>query len=1067
MAQMQPPPPGRGPADLFVLVRPPPSSSRSPLDLQIQLLVPSAARGPPPPPAPRTSSSVSVAQGGGAQNSSSTSFDAIAAASVTGHGGTGEDAGSSSFSRSPSLRSTRSRSSTRSTATTESGYTSATGTSTGTGSGGRRKVTPLLNLEYHTVLPTVVTDAGTDQRVARFLKRGIELTGLAVLDPIDLATAHALAASSVPISPVASNQGSTIASTSASVAAPSSSSTNGGNGNNHGGGFFGRFKRFGANSTTSASSNPAAKVLSSLTAGSSSSSSAEGPSAYALPLLRTRSSHTASPIIHPSRTSLSTPFDPSQPSTATSSDRGYSFQVRKWIRSEFADASPPKSGFRLEWVRAVRRSPSSRRGGGGRAATTAGASRASSLSGRSVEIQAADRVTATGLSRPASDPTSPAVVDEPSSSGGPSHNNDADDRDRADADADDDDEEERAWICTLVYPLSGGFAQQHGYGVGRQSTESTRPPPPSSSASHPTSPTSPPSSSSHLPTTRRMHLATLQPAPHHPKLVSTLLLPPTLPSIPIGSYSPQRGLLGGVLGPEDLRDLAMVTAMWVAVREGLGALEGVVEQMVGSSNTTTTATTTTEGVSGTSPPSSYPAVPTAEPRTSMSSTNARVTTTTTTTLAEAASPPSAKAPPVVVVASSSSSSSPRKSAAPPHNNNNNNNNNKGSISSNRRKGATGIVSGLFGGGSGSSGSARGSSSSSTLGLRESVSSSCILEDNDAARQVCDEEQSKRDLAAKDSSNCTDSNSKQQPSSTAMHAYKSAVVRAAVVTGTVAVVALALTTLCAGGFDRFVASSPDNDGTRVKLDLGERRRVKRAQVDAPTSSSQPKYSSLTTTGEQGEPTTQSFVYTTRPIVNPGGYTIGTLTGYVQITATPTNNATSSFSSLLTEPTPTSTPTSISTETAAQEEPANTDYSRVPWVSRDHETDEDTAPSVPTAGTRLAKRAEIIDDESAPEPTVTEAPSPIATTPSASATDGAEFSTSTDRAGSVYTLVKTTRPIVNPGGFTIGTLDGAWVDVAKQTQAANRKKRAASSPIAVPNNSHDELRRRNVVDFAASA
>ena len=140
------------------------------------------------------------------------------------------------------------------------------------------------------------------------------------------------------------------------------------------------------------------------------------------------------------------------------------------------------------------------------------------------------------------------------------------------------------------------------------------------------------------------------------------------------------------------------------------------------------------------------------------------------------------------------------------------------------------------------------------------------------QQVCDEEQSKRDLAAKDSSNCTDSNSKQQPSSTAMHAYKSAVVRAAVVTGTVAVVALALTTLCAGGFDRFVASSPDNDGTRVKLDLGERRRVKRAQVDAPTSSSQPKYSSLTTTGEQGEPTTQSFVYTTRPNDNPGEHAL---------------------------------------------------------------------------------------------------------------------------------------------------------------------------------------------------
>lgn len=88
-----------------------------------------------------------------------------------------------------------------------------------------------------------------------------------------------------------------------------------------------------------------------------------------------------------------------------------------------------------------------------------------------------------------------------------------------------------------------------------------------------------------------MHLATLQPAPHHPKLVSTLLLPPTLPSIPIGgSYSPLRGFSGGgVLGPEDLRDLAMCTAMWVAVREGLGALEGVVEQLVGAADPNLTA----------------------------------------------------------------------------------------------------------------------------------------------------------------------------------------------------------------------------------------------------------------------------------------------------------------------------------------------------------------------------------------------------------------------------------------------------------------------------------------------
>ncbi|GAA5866091.1 hypothetical protein JCM3774_000023 [Rhodotorula dairenensis] len=338
------------------------------------------------------------------------------------------------------------------------------------------------------------------------------------------------------------------------------------------------------------------------------------------------------------------------------------------------------------------------------------------------------------------------------------------------------------------------------------------------------------------------------------------------------------------------------------------------------------------------------------------------------------------------------------------------------------------------------------------------------------QQVSDEEQSKRDFDAKEddiSLRSADAATMHKLTSTSTHgAYKSALARAALVTGTVAVVALALSTLCAGGFDSFAGGGGGKDV--------ERRRVKRADpVD-----DKPKYSSLTTTDSQGEPSTQSFVYTTRPIVNPGGYTIGTLTGYVQLTATPTN-ATS------TGPTSMATPT----VSASEVETTTTTNSPIatPWAFRDASEDADGVATTTTAA-RLVRRAGVVeeDDEAPPPPsstttndavadapTVTEAPSTIVAS-AAAAADEAEYSTSTDRAGSVYTLVKTTRPIVNPGGYTIGTLDGAWVDVAKQTSrpaassATNRKKRAASPAAPVPQmQQHDELRRRNIVDLAAAA
>jgi hypothetical protein len=47
-------------------------------------------------------------------------------------------------------------------------------------------IIPLYNLQAHNVMTNVVLDAGTDARIAKFLKRGLEVIGLAVLDPMEV-----------------------------------------------------------------------------------------------------------------------------------------------------------------------------------------------------------------------------------------------------------------------------------------------------------------------------------------------------------------------------------------------------------------------------------------------------------------------------------------------------------------------------------------------------------------------------------------------------------------------------------------------------------------------------------------------------------------------------------------------------------------------------------------------------------------------------------------------------------------------------------------------------------------
>ncbi|GJN93852.1 hypothetical protein Rhopal_006911-T1 [Rhodotorula paludigena] len=519
-AGAQPPPP-----DLFILVRPPPSSSNHPLNVQIQLLSPSAARGPNPAAGP-SASSAPPSNASGPTTPVSTggmSFDAVAGASVAqspraaaagaeaadgaaADSGSDDDATSDEQrerrrSRSPSISSTRSGT---------SGESAVTGTtSTSGGSGFRRKVIPLLNLSYHTVLSTTVQDAGTEARVAKFAKRGgIELPGLAIFDPLDLAAANAAAAAKRSASP----------SPTALTAPPAKADSGASN-------LFSKFSRLSLRPSTAPSSSASRST------DASASTAAPSP----LALIRTPSPPDSSP-------DSSSPYA----SGRKRRDPGYAFVLRKWLRSDLAEA--PRT-IRLEWVRAPPRRRRKARSGEG----SAPGSRRGSAQAEAGELTNVGGNTAMAVE-----------VEE-----------------------EEEEEEERAWVCSLVYPLSTHAASPlpspgpNGPSASAHSTPAPSPPLSTASSASPgllTVPTSPASSNAPVaaPSTRRISLATLRPAPHHPRLVSTLLLPPSLPSIPLGSFHPSRGLVGGALGPEELRDLAMVTALWVAVREGLGGLEDVV-----------------------------------------------------------------------------------------------------------------------------------------------------------------------------------------------------------------------------------------------------------------------------------------------------------------------------------------------------------------------------------------------------------------------------------------------------------------------------------------------------------
>lgn len=144
----------------FIVVRPPPAKSNHPLNLQVQLVPPQSR-----------------------DRDRSRSMDTT----TSSHERDGD-----TLSRTTSNRSDVSMYSAYSSVTSFASVTSTSTTSS------RRMIIPLYNLQAHNVMTNVIVDAGTDAKVAKFQKRGLEVLGLAVLEPVEVFGSHTASASLLP-----------------------------------------------------------------------------------------------------------------------------------------------------------------------------------------------------------------------------------------------------------------------------------------------------------------------------------------------------------------------------------------------------------------------------------------------------------------------------------------------------------------------------------------------------------------------------------------------------------------------------------------------------------------------------------------------------------------------------------------------------------------------------------------------------------------------------------------------------------------------------------------------------
>ncbi|SGY55242.1 BQ5605_C006g03994 [Microbotryum silenes-dioicae] len=205
------------------------------------------------------------------------------------------------------------------------------------------------------------------------------------------------------------------------------------------------------------------------------------------------------------------------------------------------------------------------------------------------------------------------------------------------------------------------------------------------------------------------------------------------------------------------------------------------------------------------------------------------------------------------------------------------------------------------------------------------------------------------------------------------------------------------------------------------------------------------------------------------VNPGGYTIGTLTGYVTYTGKPFSTTASAAPAATSSSAPTSISTLTSTKTSdsTHDEPTSSterhshpSNTASPMHKKHHFAPTPTnPPTIPDSLLQLLvngpKRLKRSLDQDAQEQVLEKETSSV---PSNTVTT-ADWGTAT--------FVKTTRPIVNPAGYTIGTLDGVFVEL--KTPRSRSTDPAKGGGVKNPKvhqrvvRSREELRKRARVDF----
>ncbi|KAJ3890177.1 hypothetical protein GG344DRAFT_50081 [Lentinula edodes] len=161
----------KGANETFIFVRPPPAKSNHPLNLQVQLVPPNSQT-----PGVTGSSTSTPRQ-------SLDDAELAPPPSLLTHNQAGTDTVGEPLARTSTTQSSRSEVSTYS----SSGYTStASFSSVGSTASGRRLIIPLYNLQAHNVMTNTIVDAGTDAKIARFTRKGLEMIDLAVMEVVEV-----------------------------------------------------------------------------------------------------------------------------------------------------------------------------------------------------------------------------------------------------------------------------------------------------------------------------------------------------------------------------------------------------------------------------------------------------------------------------------------------------------------------------------------------------------------------------------------------------------------------------------------------------------------------------------------------------------------------------------------------------------------------------------------------------------------------------------------------------------------------------------------------------------------